>query len=63
MEGIAAKALKETNLVFISMEHPLKKELKWDSLSYMINNTVPGVDKINVKTAKQDFNMQVDDLR
>lgn len=62
LEGIAAKALKETKLVFTSMAHHVTKELIWDSLNHMPNNTAPGVDKIDVRTAKQNFNMWVDEM-
>lgn len=62
LEGIAVKALKETNLVFTSMAHHVTKELIWDSLNHMPNNTAPGVDRIDVKTAKQNFNMWVDEM-
>jgi RNA-directed DNA polymerase len=62
LEGIAVKALKETNLVFTSIAHHVTKELIWDSLNHIPENSAPGVDGIDVKTAKQSFNMWVDEM-
>jgi len=57
LEEIAAKALKEPNLVFTSIAHHVTKELIWDSLKHMSKNTASGVDGIDVETAENDFNM------
>lgn len=57
LEGIAAKALSEPNLVFTSIAHHVTKELIWDSLNHMSSKTAPGVDGIDLETAKKDFNI------
>ena len=62
LEGIAAKARKETNLVFTSLTHHVKKEVIWDSLNHMSKNTAPGVDGIDLNTAKKEFEMWVDKM-
>jgi RNA-directed DNA polymerase len=62
LEGIAAKALKEPNLVFTSLAHHVTKGLLWDSLKHMNKNTAPGVDGIDVDTAQKDFNLWVDEM-
>ncbi|MHB8280092.1 MAG: hypothetical protein ACYDIA_20950 [Candidatus Humimicrobiaceae bacterium] len=55
LEGIAAKALKETNLVFTSIAHHVTKELIWDSLNHISENSAPGVDKIDEKNCKAEL--------
>ena len=62
LEGIAAKALKEPNLVFTSIAHHVTKELIWDSLKHMSKNTAPGVDGIDVETAEKEFNIWADEM-
>lgn len=62
MEGIAAKARKEPNLVFTSLAHHLTKELIWDSLKQMPRNTAPGIDGIDVTTAEKEFQIWVDEM-
>ena len=57
LEEIAAKALNETNLVFTSIAHHVTKEMIWDSLSHIPNNSSSGIDGIDVDTAKKDFNL------
>lgn len=60
LEGIAAKALKEPNLVFTSLAHHVTKELIWDSLQHMSRKTAPGIDGIDVETAEKEFDMWAD---
>lgn len=62
LEGIAAKALSEPNLVFTSIAHHVTKELIWDSLNHMPSKTATGVDGIDVETAKKDFNNWADEM-
>jgi RNA-directed DNA polymerase len=62
LERIAAKSLNEPNLVFTSIAHHVKKELIWDSLNHMSKDTSPGIDGIDVETAKENFNTWVDGI-
>ena len=62
LEEIAAKALRETNLVFTSLAHHLTKELIHDSLNHISKNSAAGVDGIDVEAAKKDFNLWADDM-
>ena len=62
LERIATKAQEEANLVFTSIAHHVTKELIWESLKHMSNNTAPGVDGIDVKTAKKDFSTWSDEM-
>jgi len=62
LEDIAAKALKETNLVFTSLAHHVTKEMIWDSLSHIPNNSSTGIDGIDVETAKKDFNLWSEEM-
>ncbi|WP_376785732.1 reverse transcriptase [Ruminiclostridium cellobioparum] len=62
LEGIAAKALSEPNLVFTPIAHHVTKELIWDSLKHISYKTAPGVDGIDVETAKKDFNSWADEM-
>jgi group II intron reverse transcriptase/maturase len=62
LEEIAAKALKETNLVFTSIAHHVTKEMILDSLSHIPNNSSTGIDGIDVETAKKDFNLWSDEM-
>src|SRR5664280_1057380 len=62
LEEIAAKALKETNLVFTSIAHHVTKEMIWDSLSHIPNNSSSGIDGTDVETAKKDFNLWSEEM-
>ena len=62
LERIAAKSLNEPNLVFTSIAHHVTKELIWDSLNHMSKDTSPGIDGIDVETAKENFNTWVDGI-
>lgn len=62
LEEIAAKALKETNLVFTSIAHHVTKEMIWDSLSHIPNNSSSGTDGTDVETAKKDFNLWSEEM-
>ena len=62
LEGIAAKARREANLVFTSLTHHVNREMIWDSLNHMSKNTAPGVDGIDLNTAKKEFEMWVDKM-
>jgi RNA-directed DNA polymerase len=57
LEGIAAKARKEANLVFTSIAHHITKELIWESLNHMSKDTAAGIDGIDVSAAKENFNI------
>jgi len=55
LEGIAAKARKETNLQFTSLLHHITTELIEESLRHIPKDSAAGVDGISVEEAKQDF--------
>lgn len=55
LEGIAAKARKETNLQFTSLCHHVTRELVWKSLKHISTRSAPGIDGIDVKGAKETF--------
>jgi RNA-directed DNA polymerase len=59
LEGIAAKARKETNLKFTSLCHHVTRELIWESLCNIPNDSAPGVDGITVEEAKKDFGLWI----
>lgn len=56
MERITAKARNDANLRFTSLTHHITKDLVWDSLSHIANNSATGIDEIDVKQAKEQFN-------
>ena len=56
LEGVAAKARKETKLVFTSLAHHVNRELIMECLKHIPLNTAPGIDGISVSTAKDTFN-------
>ena len=60
--GVAAKALVDKNLVFTSIAHHITKELIWESLNHIPNNTAVGIDGISVETAKETFDQWIDEL-
>jgi RNA-directed DNA polymerase len=62
LEEIAAKALKETDLVFTSLTHHLTKELIWDSLNHISKDSAVGVDGIDVETAKKEFDQWAEEM-
>ncbi|NIS61581.1 MAG: group II intron reverse transcriptase/maturase [Proteobacteria bacterium] len=62
LEGIAAKARKETNLNFTSLCHHVNRELIWESLCHIPNDSAPGVDGIGVEEAKKDFGLWIEKM-
>ncbi|MDH3899267.1 MAG: group II intron reverse transcriptase/maturase [Deltaproteobacteria bacterium] len=62
LEGIAAKARKETDLKFTSLCHHVTRELIWESLCYIPPDSAPGVDGITVDEAKEDFGFWVEEM-
>ncbi len=57
LEGIAAKARKETDLKFTSLCHHVTRELIWESLCHIPTDSAPGADGITVDEAKEDFGL------
>lgn len=55
LEEIAAKARRETNLQFTSLCHHVTRELVWESLKHIRNQSAPGIDGIDVIEAKETF--------
>jgi RNA-directed DNA polymerase len=62
LEGIAAKARKETNLQFTSLAHHITKELIWESLHHIPRDSAPGVDGVKVDEAEKDFEVWIDEM-
>ena len=62
LEGVAAKARKDTKLVFTSLAHHITKDLIWESLKQIPLDTAPGVDGVDVRTARETFDEWVDDM-
>jgi group II intron reverse transcriptase/maturase len=62
LEEIAAKALKEPDLVFTSITHHLTKEMIWDSLTHISKGSAVGVDGIDVETAKKQFDQWAEEM-
>jgi group II intron reverse transcriptase/maturase len=62
LEGVAAKARKDKNLVFTSLAHHITKEMIWENLKHIPNNSAAGIDGIDVKTAKETFDQWIDEM-
>ena len=62
LEGIAARGRKETNLKFTSLCHHVTRELIWESLCNIPNDSAPRVDGITVDEAKKDFGSRIEQM-
>src|SRR4030042_5944976 len=62
LEGIAAKARRETDLKFTSLSHHVTRELIWESLSNTPKQSAPGVDGISVEEAKEKFGKWIEEM-
>lgn len=62
LEGIAAKARRETKLKFTSLCHHVTRELIWESLCNIPSQSAPGADGIGVEEAKKTFNEWIDGM-
>ncbi len=62
LEGIAAKARRETKLKFTSLCHHVTRELIWESLNKIPNQSAPGVDGISVDEAKKTFEVWSEEM-
>ena len=62
LEGIAAKARKETKLKFTSLCHHVTRELIWESLGNIPKQSAPGVDGISVDEAKKTFEGWIEEM-
>ena len=62
LERIAIKARSDRELCFTSLAHHVTLELLWDSLKAIGNKSAPGVDRMDVLTAKETFNDWAPDL-
>jgi len=62
LEGVAAKARVDTKLVFTSLAHHITRELIWESLMQIPLDTAPGVDGVDVTTARETFDEWVDEM-
>lgn len=55
LEEIAAKARRETKLRFTSLCHHITRERLWENLKHIPADSAPGIDGVDVKTAKATF--------
>ena len=62
LEGIAAKARKETKLKFTTLCHHVTRELIWKSLNSIPKQSAPGVDGINVEETKKTFDAWIGEM-
>ena len=62
LEGIAAKARRETKLKFTSLCHHITRELIWESLNKIPKESAPGVDGISVDEAKKTFEVWIEEM-
>jgi len=62
LEGVAAKARENKNLVFTTIAHHITKEMIWENLKHIPNSSAVGIDGIDVETAKKTFNQWIDEL-
>ena len=62
LEGIAAKARRETKLKFTSLCHHVTRELIWESLSNIPKQSALGVDGISVDEAKKTFEVWIEEM-
>jgi group II intron reverse transcriptase/maturase len=62
LEGIAAKARRETKLKFTSLCHHVTRELIWESLNNIPKRSAPGVDGISVDEAKKTFEVWIEEM-
>ena len=62
LEGIAAKARRETKLKFTSLCHHITRELIWESLNNIPKQSAPGVDGISVDEAKKTFEVWIEEM-
>jgi len=62
LEGVAAKAREDKELVFTSLAHHITKEMIWESLNHIPNDSAAGIDGIDVETAKETFPLWIDEM-
>jgi retron-type reverse transcriptase len=62
IEGIAAKARRETKLKFTSLCHHVTRELIGESLSKIPKKSAPGVDGMSVDEAKKTFEGWIEEM-
>jgi group II intron reverse transcriptase/maturase len=62
LEGVAAKARRETGLVFTSLAHHLTRDLIKKSLGHIPLNTAAGIDGIDADTARKTFEQWIGEM-
>ena len=62
MEEVAAKARKETKLVFTSLAHHVTRDLIKESLEHTPLNSSAGIDGIDVRTARETFDQWIGEM-
>jgi len=60
LEGVAAKARKETELVFTSLAHHVSRDLIKESLWHIPLNSAVGTDGSDVSTARETFDQWIE---
>jgi RNA-directed DNA polymerase len=61
-ERIAVKARSEPKLQFTTLAHHINKEMLWESLTHIPNDSAVGVDGLDVKTVKEEFENWADEV-
>ena len=62
LEGVAAKARKETGLVFTSLAHHITKEMLQDNLKHIPIKSASGIDGVSVETARETFDQWIEEM-
>jgi group II intron reverse transcriptase/maturase len=62
LEGVAAKARKETKLVFTSLTHHVTRKLIFDNLKHIPLDSATGIDGIDVRTAIETFGQWIEEM-
>jgi len=62
LEGVAAKARKETKLVFTSLAHHVSRDLIKESLEHTPLDSAVGIDGIDVGTARKTFDQWIEEM-
>lgn len=62
LEGVAAKARQDKNLVFTSLAHHVSKDLIMESLKHIPLSSAKGIDGIDVRTARDSFGQWIGEM-
>jgi len=62
LEGVAAKARADKKLVFTSLAHHVTRKLVKESLNHIPLGTAPGIDGVDVGTARETFDQWIEGM-